>query len=152
MRHITIVGGGQAGLLLALGLRQHGHQVRLVQNRSAEDMRSGKVLSSQCVFQAARAHERALGLDLWADSAPAIEGMRVQVAAPDGSGAKAIGFEGRLSGPAQSVDQRVKFPEFLRVLAAKGGTIELHDVGVPDLERYAGESDLVVVAAGKADV
>jgi 2-polyprenyl-6-methoxyphenol hydroxylase-like FAD-dependent oxidoreductase len=152
MRHITIVGGGQAGLLLAVGLRQHGHHVRLVQNRSTDEIRSGKVLSSQCVFQAARAHERALGLDLWADSAPAIAGMRVQVAAPDGSGAKAIGFEGRLSGPAQSVDQRVKFPEFLRVLAAKGGTIELRDVGVSDLERYAGESDLVVVAAGKADV
>ena len=152
MRQITIVGGGQAGLVLALGLRQHGHQVRLVQNRSAEDMRSGKVLSSQCVFGAARAEERALGLDLWADSAPAIAGMRVQVVAPDGSGAKAIGFEGRLTASAQSVDQRLKFSEFMTLFAAKGGTVELRDVGVPDLERYAGESDLVVVAAGKADV
>jgi Styrene monooxygenase A putative substrate binding domain len=152
MRHITVVGGGQAGLLLAIGLRQHGHHVRLVQNRSADEIRSGKVLSSQCVFKAARAQERALGLDLWANSAPAIEGIRLQVAAPDGSGAKAISFEGRLAGPAQSVDQRVKFSEFLGVLATKGGTIEVRDVGVADLERYAGESDLVVVAAGKADV
>jgi 2-polyprenyl-6-methoxyphenol hydroxylase-like FAD-dependent oxidoreductase len=152
MRHITVVGGGQAGLLLAIGLRQHGHHVQLVQNRGADEIRSGKVLSSQCVFKAARAYERALGLDLWANSAPTIDGVRAQVAAPDGSGAKAICFEGRLSGPAQSVDQRVKFPEFLRVLASKGGTIELRDVGVADLERYAGESDLVVVAAGKADV
>jgi 2-polyprenyl-6-methoxyphenol hydroxylase-like FAD-dependent oxidoreductase len=152
MRHITVVGGGQAGLLLAIGLRQHGHQVRLVQNRSAEQIRSGKVLSSQCVFEAARAEERALGLDLWADNAPPIAGMRVQVAAPDGSGAKVIGFEGRLSQPAQSVDQRIKFSKFLDVLAAKGGTIELRDVGVADLERYAAESDLVVVAAGKAEI
>jgi 2-polyprenyl-6-methoxyphenol hydroxylase-like FAD-dependent oxidoreductase len=152
MRHITIVGGGQAGLFLATGLRQHGHQVRLAQNRSADQIRSGKVLSSQCVFEAARAEERALGLDLWADSAPPIAGMRVQVAAPDGSGAKVIGFEGRLSHPAQSVDQRIKFSKFLDVLAAKGGTIELRDVGVPDLERYAAESDLVVVAAGKAEI
>jgi hypothetical protein len=152
MRHITIVGGGQAGLVLAIGLRQNGHQIRLVQNRTAADIRSGKVLSSQAVFETARAEEQAFGLDLWADSAPAIAGMRVQVAAPDGSGAKAISFEGRLSGAAQSVDQRLKFPEFLKVLATKGGTVELRDVGVPDLEGYAAESDLVVVAAGKADV
>jgi hypothetical protein len=152
MRRITIVGGGQAGLPLAIGLRQHGYQVRLVQNRSADEIRSGKVLSSQCVFEAARAEERALGLDLWVDSAPPIAGIRIQVAAPDGSGAKVIGFQGRFSGPAQSVDQRIKFSKFLDVLAAKGGTIELRDVGVPDLERYAAESDLVVVAAGKAEI
>jgi 2-polyprenyl-6-methoxyphenol hydroxylase-like FAD-dependent oxidoreductase len=84
MRHITVVGGGQAGLLLAIGLRQHGCQVRLAQNRSAEALRTGKVLSSQCVFATARAEERALGLDLWANSAPAIAGMRLQVAAPHG--------------------------------------------------------------------
>ncbi|MBV8512627.1 MAG: FAD-binding oxidoreductase, partial [Xanthobacteraceae bacterium] len=88
MRHITIVGGGQAGLLLAIGLRQQGCQVRLAQNRSAEAIRAGKVLSSQCVFATARAEERELGLDLWASSAPAIAGMRLQVAAPDGSGDK----------------------------------------------------------------
>jgi hypothetical protein len=152
MRRITIVGGGQAGLPLAIGLRQHGYQVRLVQNRSADQIRSGKVLSSQCVFEAARAEERALGLDLWVDSAPPIAGIRIQVAAPDGSGAKVIGFQGLFSGPAQSVDQRIKFSKFLDVLAAKGGTIELRDVGVPDLERYAAESDLVVVAAGKAEI
>src|SRR5262249_13547410 len=152
MRHITIVGGGQAGLLLAIGLRQHGHQARLVQNRSADQIRSGKVLSSQCVFEAARAQERALGLDLWADTAPAIAGIRIQVAAPDGSGAKAIGFEGLFSRPAQSVDQRLKFSKFLAVFAAKGGTVELRDVGVPDLERCAADSDLVVVAAGKAEI
>jgi 2-polyprenyl-6-methoxyphenol hydroxylase-like FAD-dependent oxidoreductase len=152
MRQITIVGGGQAGLLLALGLRQHGYQVRLVQNRSAEAIESGKVLSSQCVFGAARAEERALGLDLWADSAPSVAGMRIQIAAPDGSGAKVIGFEGRLNAPAHSVDQRVKFPAFMRLLAERGGSIEIKEVGVAELERYAADSDLVVVAAGKGDV
>src|SRR5262249_54435717 len=134
MHHITVVGGGQAGLVLAIGLRQDGHQVRLVQNRSADEIRSGKVLSSQAVFDTARSQKRALGLDLWGESAPAIEGMRVQVAAPDGSGAKVIGFEGRLTGPAHSVDQRLKFAEFMRVLEQRGGSIELREVGVPELE------------------
>jgi len=152
MRHITVVGGGQAGLVLAVGLRQHGYDIRLVQNRSAQQIAGGKVLSSQCVFAAARADERALGLDLWATRAPAITGIRIQVAAPDGSGAKVVGFEGRLSGPANSVDQRLKFSEFMRVLGERGGSIELKDVGVAELESYAASSDLVVVAAGKAEV
>ena len=119
MRHITVVGGGQAGLLLAIGLRQGGYQVRLVQNRSADELRTGKVLSSQCVFAAARAEERALGARLWANSAPSITGMRVQVAAPDGSGAKAIGFEGLLTGPGAVSRPAVKFSEFLQVFAPR---------------------------------
>ena len=85
MPHVTIVGGGQAGLLLATGLLKAGRKVRVVQNRTAADLASGQALSSQCVFGTARAEERKLGLDFWNDTAPAITGMRVAVAAPDGS-------------------------------------------------------------------
>jgi hypothetical protein len=150
MRHITIVGGGQAGLVLAVGLLDAGYKVRLAQNRTADDIAKGKVLSTQCVFPTARAQERRLGLDLWHDEAPAIAGVRLAVAAPDG--AKAFGFVGRLDAPAQSVDQRVKFSRFMGEVARRGGTIEIAEVGVPELERYAADSDLVVVAAGKGQV
>jgi hypothetical protein len=151
MRHVTIVGGGQAGLVLAVGLLDAGFKVRLAQNRTAADIAAGKVLSTQCVFAAARAQERRLGLDLWHAEAPPITGVRVAVAAPDGSG-KAFGFVGRLQAPAQSVDQRVKFPRFMDEVARRGGTIEIAEVGVSELERYAADSDLVVVAAGKGQV
>jgi hypothetical protein len=151
MRHVTIVGGGQAGLVLAVGLLDAGLKVRLAQNRTAADIAAGKVLSTQCVFAAARAQERRLGLDLWHAEAPPIVGVRVAVAAPDGSG-KAFGFVGRLQAPAQSVDQRVKFPRFMDEVARRGGTIEIAEVGVSELERYAADSDLVVVAAGKGQV
>ncbi len=151
MRHVTIVGGGQAGLVLAVGLLDAGFKVRLAQNRTAQDLASGKVLSSQCVFGTARAEERRLGLDLWDKTAPPIDGVRIAVAAPDGSG-KAFGFVGRLDAPAQAVDQRIKFPRFMEIVAERGGTIEIAEVGVPELERYAADSDLVVVAAGKGPV
>jgi 2-polyprenyl-6-methoxyphenol hydroxylase-like FAD-dependent oxidoreductase len=49
-RKITILGGGQAGLQLACGLLSKGFEVKLVQNRTAEDIRTGKVMSSQCMF------------------------------------------------------------------------------------------------------
>jgi len=152
MRHITIVGGGQAGLPLATGLLKAGYKVRLVQNRTAADLATGKAMSSQCVFGTARAQERSLGLDYWHDTAPAITGMRIAVAAPDGSGNKAFGFVGNLAAPAQSVDQRVKFPKFMQAVAEAGGTVEIAEAGIADLERYAGDSDLVIVAAGKGAV
>jgi hypothetical protein len=151
MRHITIVGGGQAGLVLATGLLDAGFKVRLAQNRTADDIANGNVLSTQCVFPTARAQERRLGLDLWHEEAPAIAGVRLAVAAPDGSG-KAFGFVGKLQAPAQSVDQRIKFSRFMDEAARRGGTIEIVEVGVPELERYAADSDLVVVAAGKGPV
>ena len=152
MRHVTIVGGGQAGLVLAVGLLDAGFKVRLAQNRTADDIANGKVLSSQCVFATARAEERRLGLDLWDEAAPAITGVRVALAAPDGSGNKAFGFVGKLDAPAQAVDQRLKFSRFMDVVARRGGAIEIAEVGVPELERYAADSDLVVVAAGKGPV
>jgi hypothetical protein len=152
MRHITIVGGGQAGLPLAIGLLKAGYKVRLVQNRSAADLAAGKVLSTQCVFGTARAEERSLGLDLWDKEAPSITGMRIAVAAPDGSGNKAFGFVGNLAAPAQSVDQRVKYPRFMDVFTTLGGNLEIAEAGIPELERYANDSDLVIVAAGKGSV
>ncbi len=47
MRHITIVGGGQGGLPLAVVLLKAGYQVRLVQNRTAAHLAAGKAMSSQ---------------------------------------------------------------------------------------------------------
>ena len=75
MSKILIVGAGQAGLQLALGLVQDGHDVTVVSNRTAEDIRGGKVMSSQCMFHDALQHERDLGLDFWEDECPDIEGV-----------------------------------------------------------------------------
>ena len=61
-RKMTILGGGQAGLQLACGLLPKGYEVRLVQNRTAEDIRTGKVMSSQCMFAEALQNERDIGL------------------------------------------------------------------------------------------
>ena len=48
MRKILIVGGGQAGLQLGLGLVQNGYDVTVVSNRTPDDIRTGRVMSSQC--------------------------------------------------------------------------------------------------------
>ena len=151
MRRILIVGGGQAGLQLAFGLVQNGYETTVVSNRTPEDIRDGRVMSSQCMFDAALQHERDLGINYWDDECPPIEGISLVVPAPDGSG-KAIDWASRLDGPAQSVDQRLKMPRWFEELEQQGGEIVIQDAGLEDLERYAGENDLVVVASGKGDV
>jgi hypothetical protein len=145
-----IVGAGQAGLQLALGLIQDGHGVTVVSNRTAADIRSGRVMSSQCMFGTALEHERELGLNQWEAECPDIEGISLAVPAP--TGGKMIDWAARLERPAQSVDQRVKIPAWMEELEQKGGTLVLHEAVVSDLEEYARDNDLVIVAAGKGDV
>jgi hypothetical protein len=145
-----IVGAGQAGLQLALGLVQDGHDVTVVSNRTPHEIRSGRVMSSQCMFDAALQHERDLGLDFWGDECPEIEG--ISLAAPAPGGGKMIDWAARLERPAQSVDQRVKIPSWMEELERLDGKLVLHDAAVPDLEAYVRDHDLVLVAAGKGEV
>ncbi|MFJ8476884.1 styrene monooxygenase/indole monooxygenase family protein [Kitasatospora sp. NPDC094011] len=147
MRRILIIGAGQAGLQLALGLQSHGYDVTLLTDRDAQEVRDGRVLSSQCMFDSALRTERALGLDLWAERAPRIEGLGVSVGGPDGT--RLIDWVGRLDAYAQSVDQRLKMSTWLETFAARGGRVELRQVSAADLDHLAGSYDLVLVASGK---
>jgi len=151
MRKITIVGGGQAGMQLAIGLRQRKYEVRVVSNRTPDDIRTGKVLSSQCMFDDALQSERDLGINFWEQDCPNVEGLGVILPAPDGSG-KALDWAYKLDKPAQAVDQRVKIPGWMEHFEAIGGKLVIHEAAVADLETYRRESDLVIVASGKGDV
>jgi 2-polyprenyl-6-methoxyphenol hydroxylase-like FAD-dependent oxidoreductase len=146
----VIVGAGQAGLQLAFGLIRDGHEVSVVSNRTPDQIRTGKVMSSQCMFDAALQHERELEINFWEGECPYIDGISFTVPGPDGG--KAIDFAARLEAPAQSVDQRLKMPGWIEELGERGCKIIIHEATVPDLEEYARDSDLVIVAAGKGDV
>lgn len=151
-RTITILGGGQAGLQLGCGLLRKGYAVTLVQNRSGEDIRNGRVMSSQCMFDAALENEREIGLDFWARECPTVDSINFVVPAPDAPGGKAIEWNGLLDRPAQSVDQRTKYPVWLEEFSRRGGTLEIRDASLADLETYAASCDLAIVAAGKGDI
>ena len=150
MSSILIVGGGQAGLQLALGLLGDGHEVTVVSNRAPEDIRAGRVMSSQFMFASSLQTERDLGINFWEKECPRVEGISFGVPSPDGG--KAIDWVGRLDNYGQSVDQRVKMPGWIEELERRGGRMELHDVGVEDLERFTQSNDLVIVAAGKGEI
>lgn len=151
-RHFTIVGGGQSGLQLGLGLLKAGHEVRIVQNRTGEDIEKGRVMSSQCMFDQALQNERDLGINFWEAECPTVDSISFTVPSPEGNGAKAIDWNGKLDKSAQSVDQRVKIPHWMKEFTRQGGEMVIHDAGIEDLETYAKQSDLVIVAAGKGDI
>jgi hypothetical protein len=150
MRKILIVGAGQSGLQLALGLQSKGYDVTLMSNRTADEIRSGRVMSTQCMFDTALQHERDLGLNFWESQAPRIEGLGVSVAAPDSS--RAIDWVGKLRGFAQSVDQRVKMAGWMDAFARRGGQLVIHGAAVGDLDYFARGYDLVLIAAGKGEL
>lgn len=151
MRKILVVGAGQAGLQLALGLQSQGYEVTVMSNRTADEIRGGRVMSTQCMFHTALQHERDIGAGFWESQAPRIEGLGVSVAGPDGS--RAIDWLGRLSdGYAQSVDQRVKMAGWMETFAQRGGQLVVHGAAVSDLDFFARRYDLVLVAAGKGEL
>ena len=152
MPKVTIVGAGQSGLQLGIGLVQDGHEVTVVSNRTGDEFWNGKVMSSQFMFGNALDTERALGIEFWADTCPKTDGIQFAIPHPETRGEKALYFASRLDRPGQSVDQRVKYPRWLEHFESIGGRLAIHEATVADLERYADEGDLVVVAAGKGEI
>jgi Styrene monooxygenase A putative substrate binding domain len=150
MRNITIVGAGQSGLQLGLGLLQNGYRVRLISNRTAEDFATGKVMSSQFMFNDSLQAERDLGINFWEKDCPNTDGLGVTIAGPDGG--KAVTWVYTLDKPGQAVDQRVKYPGWMKTFTERGGELVIHEAGVADLENYARGSDLVILAGGKGDI
>lgn len=147
MKRIAIVGAGQSGLQLSLGLLAAGYDVTLYSDRSATEIHDGKVMSSQCMFDSALDLERDLGLNYWEQECPKVEGMSFAV--PDGFGGKIMDWSARLDAYAQSVDQRLKIPRWLDEFAQRGGELRIQSADLNELERCARTHDLVIVASGK---
>lgn len=152
MAKITIVGAGQSGLQLGIGLVQAGHDVKVISSRTPEDIARGKVMSSQFMFASALDTERELGIEFWAETCPETEGIEMSIPHPELRGQKALHFASRLDRPGKSVDQRVKYPRWMEHFESIGGELVIHAATAADLERYADDSALVVVAAGKSEL
>lgn len=152
---ITIVGAGQSGLQLAIALIGHGYHVRVISDRTAAQIAAGRIASSQFMFDTALNNERQLGLDFWANEAPDVDAVSLSITAPPdtpAAGTKAIDWSAAMEASAQSVDQRVKMPRFIDEFVRRGGELVIEEATMADLERYARESDLVIVAAGKGEI
>jgi flavin reductase (DIM6/NTAB) family NADH-FMN oxidoreductase RutF/flavin-dependent dehydrogenase len=147
MKRIAIIGAGQSGLQLAIGLLDAGYEVTLVSDRSAEDIRRGRVMSSQCMFDSALQTERDLKLNLWEQECPRVEGISFTV--PSARHEKTMDWSARLDNYAQAVDQRIKMPRWMSEFQGRGGRLVIEEAQISDVESYAQDHDLTVVATGK---
>jgi len=149
-RRVGIVGAGQSGLQLAIGLRKAGYETIVVSAQTGAEIRSGRVTSSQCMFATALQFEGALGIDFWNDTCPPVEGIQFSIPSPEG--ADLTRWSARLDRPAQSVDQRLKMPRLMEELVRLGGELRIQEARLQDLEALAMECELVLIAAGKGAI
>lgn len=151
-RSIAIVGAGQAGLYLGIDLIKRGFDVTICTDRAGDELRTGPVLSSQCMFGDARALEVDLGIDLWDAQAPEISGMRVSAYLQGMPADPVMVWSAPLKPPAQSIDQRLKMPTLMETFEKAGGELRIGSIATDDLESLALSHDLCVVAAGKGSI
>ncbi len=85
-------------------------------------------------------------------TAPPVQGINFIVSNPDGSGTKLIDWAARLDQNAYSVDQRVKIPRWMTEFSRLGGQMVIADAGIAEIETYARQDDLVIIASGKGEV
>ena len=150
MRRVAIVGGGQSGLQLALGLLQNNFEVTVICNRTAEQVFSGRVSSSQFMFHDALQNERELGINFWEKKCPVTEGIAFTIPGPNKT--RALFWEAKLDHYGQSVDQRVKFSGWMKEFAKRGGKLIIKDAGPQEVDEVSKTHDLAIVAAGKGEI
>ncbi|OBA68466.1 flavin reductase [Gordonia sp. 852002-10350_SCH5691597] len=154
-RRVAVVGAGQSGALLALALRRDGYDVTLATDRTADQVRHGPVLSSQCMFASALAVESDLGLTHWRGEVPVIDTMSITVCPPGNThlaDQNTLRLLGALDDPAASVDQRLKCALWMDEFVELGGRLEVCEVDAARLTDLQSTHDLTVVATGKGQL
>ncbi|TLF81066.1 styrene monooxygenase/indole monooxygenase family protein [Nocardia cyriacigeorgica] len=149
MGQIQVVGAGECGLPLALRLQRGGQDVTLVTDKDAEAVLAGSVTSTQVKFARTIALEAEAGLDYWAETAPAIDGIRFTMVVDRNAVA---GWSGLFSAPARSVDQRTVFARWFGEFTAAGGRVELTAPSVDEIDARAAEHDLTVVTRASREL
>ncbi|MEV0616567.1 styrene monooxygenase/indole monooxygenase family protein [Nonomuraea sp. NPDC050404] len=150
MRSIAVIGAGQAGLMVSLGLQRAGYHVTIVSERTAEEIKAGRVLSGQCLFDPALRQERKLGLHHWDDVAARVVDFRFSMGGNE-SPDRQVSWSTRFDRPATSVDQRLKMSRWLEEFVKRGGDLRIGRADIDDMDRYAAQNDLVLVATGRGE-
>ncbi len=147
MRKIAIMGAGQSGLHLGIRLVRSGCEVTIISERSAEEIFNGPPTGATYLFNDSLQLEKELGLDLWRDTAFHSTGFHINFGTPAGD--YAFGIKSRTSKPGASIDQRLKFYQWIKLFERLGGRFIVSETTPSDLLACTGQFDLVIVSSGK---
>jgi len=148
MRKLAIVGSGIAGLIAAHALRRRGYDVTLYSDRTAEQwLNESRPTGTAARFDMALSFERELGLNHWDDVAPRGEGVFLTFCPKLHN--QLIRLIGRAPRPFQAVDLRLQCHRWMNDF---DGRLVIENVSPERLDAIAGEHDLTIVAAGRADL
>jgi 2-polyprenyl-6-methoxyphenol hydroxylase-like FAD-dependent oxidoreductase len=147
MKGIGIIGAGIAGLHLGLFLQQHGIPTTLYTDKTAEQLRAGRLPNTVARFADTQARERALGIAHWDFSDYGAFCVHFSL-----TGDPARSFCGHFSHPASFVDMRMYQAALMEDFRARGGWIVVGALQAGDVADLSEEYDLVVVAAGRGSL
>jgi len=151
MRKIAIVGSGITGLVAAHGLLRAGLDVTLYSDRTADEwVTKSRPTGTAARFDQALSYERELGLGFWDDVAPKGEGVFLTFCPRLHN--PLVTLLGRFQRPFQAIDVRLQSSRWLTELEHRGGRVVIAKVTPADLEEITSSHDLVIVAAGRADL
>ena len=154
MANVSIVGAGPAGCILAYALLKDGHQVTLYSDRTPEQwLNHSAPTGSAYLYGEVIDIERELGMDHWShEMFPGIGVLydgAAHVGDPNPKVLKGKFEYGREGG---AIDQRMRVSRWLDDLESRGGNLVIESVTPERMDRIALDSDVTILAAGKADL
>lgn len=141
-KKVVIIGAGIAGLTLAYALRQNGRfDFKMIMASDVEDIRNGRILSTQAHFEASLQTEERFGIQNYG----AVNEFKSIEMVMNGQRM----FRGNLKCRAVSQDQRLYLSNLIDGLSARGVEIQKKRLASSDLSALANEYDLIVDCTGK---
>jgi len=150
MRKVSIIGSGQAGLILAHALIRKGYDVTLYSDKTADEwLNASRPTGTAYLFHESIQIEREIGIDHWSDTMFRGEGSHIEFALPGGNLASIVTHT---ANPGGAVDQRMKFHRWLNDLVPAGGKLQIESVDIARAEEIAAISDITILAVGKGEL
>jgi hypothetical protein len=142
MASIGIIGTGISGLTLALTLQRQGVSCVVYADRTADELRSGRLPNTVVRYGGTIPRERALGVNHWDSDALGIPRAYISAVGTP------ISFYGPMPNGGSAVDFRVYLPRLLDDFELRGGSVVIGPTSPEVVAQLAEHHDLVVVASG----
>jgi len=144
MKNIGIVGSGIAGLHLGLFLQKHGQDATIYSDKSADQIRAGRLINLVVRFHPTLERERTLGVNHWDFPDYGVSGVHMYIGCQP-----TISWKGSVKRLASGVDMRIYQSTLIQDFEKRGGKVVIAQLGASDIANLSAQHDLMVVASGR---